>query len=295
MSGGESLWRRVAGLYLSGVPIDGREPMSTRATAAAGAEDHVTDPKRDIVMLGEALDLVTLAQGYTSPAVPMLLRALIRAVRQLAAAQSEEAAAEAAPAAAGPEVPEAAQEAAQTEETPPEVAAEAPETAERPTEPVAESAVETSAPTPEDMARYAVLEKKVTETDQKMAALTGAVGQLVDILQRRTREGGGVERRASPRVPGGNARLYVRGAAYEVVNWSRSGFLIRIAETDRFSRGPFDYHFVLELPDETIEFQGRATPVRIERALLAAEFAALDAATASRLADVSAQLAAAPV
>ncbi len=291
MSGGESLWRRVAGLYLSGVPIDGRQPMSTRTTAAASVEDDVTDPKRDIVLLGEALDLVTLAQGYTSPAVPMLLRALIRAVRQLAAAPSEEAAAEPAPAAAGPEAPEAAQ----AEEAPPEAAAETPESAEPPTEPVAESAAETPAPASEDTARYATLEKKVTETDQKMTALTGAVGQLVDILQRRTREGGGVERRASPRVPGGNAKLYVRGAAYEVVNWSRSGFLIRIAETDRFSRGPFDYHFVLELPDETIEFQGRATPVRIERTRLAAEFAALDAATARRLADVSAQLAAAPV
>jgi hypothetical protein len=285
MSGGEPLWRRVAGLYLSGVPIDGRERMSTRSAAATGPEAVITDPKQEIVLLGEALDLVTLAQGYASPAVPMLLRALIRAVRHLAPAPSEDVTAETA--AAGPE----ASETVPAEETPPQAAAEATETAAPPSEPVMEDIV---APAPEDAERYAALEKKFTETDQKMTALTAAVGKLVDVLQRRTREGGGVERRTSPRVPGGNAKLYVRGATYQVVNWSRSGFLIRIAETDRFGRGPFDFHFVLELSDETIEFQGRALPVRIERTLLAAEFAALDAATANRLTEVAAQLATAP-
>jgi hypothetical protein len=83
MSGGEPLWRRVAGLYLSGIPNGERERMSTRLNSAARAAEVATDPKQEIVLLGEALDLITLAQGYTSPAVPMLLRALIRAVRQL--------------------------------------------------------------------------------------------------------------------------------------------------------------------------------------------------------------------
>jgi hypothetical protein len=143
--------------------------------------------------------------------------------------------------------------------------------------------------------RYAVLEERFQETDRKVAALTAAVGQLVDVLQRRVRDGGGVDRRTSPRIPGGNARLYVRGTAYPVVNWSPGGFLIRIAEADRFGRGGFHFHFILELSDETIEFQGRAIPVRIERALLAAEFAGLDAATAAKLTEVATRLAAAPV
>ena len=288
MSGGEPLWRRVAGLYLSGIPVGDSERMSTRSTAAV---EGAMDPKQEIVLLGEALDLVTLAQGYTSPAVPLLLRALIRAVRHLAAAPREEAGAEVASPVAAPEAPEAAQAEAAPAAAKPGAEAAAPSAPE----PAPEEAAETQAAAGEGAQRYAALEKRFKETDQKMTALTAAVGKLVDVLQRRTREGGGLERRASPRVPGGNAKLYVRGAAYQVVNWSRSGFLIRIAETDRFGRGPFDFHFVLELPDETIEFQGRALPVRVERTLLAAEFAALDAATAKRLADVAAQLAAAPV
>jgi hypothetical protein len=290
MSGGEPLWRRVAGLYLSGIPLGGDERMSTRSTAAAGGTVGATDSKHEIVMLGEALDLITLAQGYTSPAVPMLLRALIRAVRQLAEAPREDAAAEGAPAAVQSE----ASGAAQAEEAP---AAEKAET-EAPAAPASETKTESAeamqGAAAETAQRYEALEKKFTETDQRMTALTSAVGKLVDALQRRTREGGSVERRTSPRVPGGNAKLYVRGAAYQVVNWSRSGFLIRIADTDRLGRGPFDFHFVLELADETIEFQGRALPVRIERTLLAAEFSALDAATAKRLTDVAVRLAAAP-
>jgi len=280
MSGGEPLWRRVAGLYLSGIPNGERDRMSTRLNAAARAAEVATDPKQEIVLLGEALDLITLAQGYTSPAVPMLLRALIRAVRQFGGVPGTEAGAETAPPAAAEKAEETPQPAAET------AAAPAPE-------PVSEA----PAPAPEakNGERYAVLEERFQETDRKVAALTAAVGQLVDVLQRRVRDGGGVDRRTSPRIPGGNARLYVRGTAYPVVNWSPGGFLIRIAEADRFGRGGFHFHFILELSDETIEFQGRAIPVRIERALLAAEFAGLDAATATKLSEVATRLAAAPV
>jgi hypothetical protein len=87
-----------------------------------------------------------------------------------------------------------------------------------------------------------------------------------------------------------NARLYVRGTAYPVTGAWR--VLIRIAEADTSAAAAA--HFILELSDETIEFQGRAIPIRIERALLAAEFASLDAATATKLSEVATRLAAAP-
>ena len=148
---------------------------------------------------------------------------------------------------------------------------------------------------PERPERSEAMEKRIQDADRKVSALTTAVGQLVEVLGRRARDGGGVDRRGFPRVPGGNAKLCVHGHAFQVVNWSRSGFLIRIAEADRFSRGGFDFHFVLELPDETIQFQGRALPVRIERTLLAAEFAALDEATGKKMAEIAARLASAPV
>ena len=127
-------------------------------------------------------------------------------------------------------------------------------------------------------------------TDQKLAALTGAVGQLVDLLQRRGPSAGTVDRRAAPRVSGQNARIYVHDRAYEVVNWNKNGFLIRIAESDRFSRSGFNCHFVLELPDESVELQSRAVPVRIERETLAAEFRGLDAASVEKLTQVTEQL-----
>ena len=288
MSGGEPLWRRVAGLYLSGVPLGDREPMSARLDApAAPIPNGGADPKREVVLLGEALDLVTLAQGYGSPAVPLLLRALIRGVRELGAASGDAPA----PAPANSSMEEGAP-AAPTPE--PEKAAEAPSPQAEPAAASAADAV--SGPADKSgIERYEALESHMKDADRKVSALTTAVGQLVDVLQRRTRDGGGVDRRGSPRVPGGNAKLNVRGNAYQIVNWSRSGFLIRIGESDRFSRGGFDYHFVLELPDETVQFQGRAVPVRIERTLLAAEFAGLDEATANKLAEVASRLASAPV
>jgi hypothetical protein len=287
MSGGEPLWRRVAGLYLSGIPADAGERLSTRASAdAAAATVDEGDPAQQIVLLGEALDLVTLAQGYQSPAVPLLLRALIRTIRQVAAARAE---AEAA-VAAMPETPVA--------ETPAAAEPPAPEATREAEAPADEAAGKTAdeaadEPSPETGAATAALEKRVKETDQKLSALTAAVGQLVEVLQRRSRDGGGVDRRASPRIPGRNARVYVRDQLYEVVNWSKGGFQIRIAESDRFSRGVFDFHFVLDLPDEVIEFQGRARPVRIEQATLAVEFASLDAATAAKINEIAARLVAA--
>jgi hypothetical protein len=287
MSGGEPLWRRVAGLYLSGIPADAGERLSTRASAdAAAATVDEGDPAQQIVLLGEALDLVTLAQGYQSPAVPLLLRALIRTIRQVAAARAE---AEAA-VAAMPETPVA--------ETPAAAEPPAPEATREAEAPADEAAGKTAdeaadEPSPETGAATAALEKRVKETDQKLSALTAAVGQLVEVLQRRSRDGGGVDRRASPRIPGRNARVYVRDQLYEVVNWSKGGFQIRIAESDRFSRGVFDFHFVLDLPDEVIEFQGRARPVRIEQATLAVEFASLDAAAAAKINEIAARLVAA--
>ncbi len=279
------MWRRVAGLYLSGIPADAGERLSTRASAdAVAASVDAGDPAQQILLLGEALDLVTLAQGYQSPVVPLLLRALIRTIRQAAAARAEAAAA------ATPETPVAeTPAAAETPKTAPEATPEA----EAPVdEAVGNTAEETAAdkPVPETDAATAALEKRVEETDQKLSALTAAVGQLVDVLQRRSRDGGGVDRRASPRLPGNNARVYIRDQLYEVVNWSKGGFQIRIAESDRFSRGAFDFHFVLDLPDEVIEFQGRARPVRIEQAALAAEFASLDAAAAAKISDIAERL-----
>ncbi len=279
------MWRRVAGLYLSGIPADAGERLSTRASAdAVAASVDAGDPAQQILLLGEALDLVTLAQGYQSPVVPLLLRALIRTIRQAAAARAEAAAA------ATPEMPVAeTPAAAETPKTAPEATPEA----EAPVdEAVGNTAEETAAdkPVPETDAATAALEKRVEETDQKLSALTAAVGQLVDVLQRRSRDGSGVDRRASPRLPGNNARVYIRDQLYEVVNWSKGGFQIRIAESDRFSRGAFDFHFVLDLPDEVIEFQGRARPVRIEQAALAAEFASLDAAAAAKISDIAERL-----
>ena len=285
MSGGEPLWRRVAGLYLSGVPLDGPEPMSARLDGPAPAPEAGSDTKQEVVLLGEALDLVTLAQGYGSPAVPLLLRALIRGVREMGA----KSAAQQQPSA---EAPNAAEEkrpaAAETEPA----AAEAP--AAPPAEPAAETGEKAGA-RPEETKPYEPLEKQVSDADRKVTALTAAVGQLVEVLQRRTRNGAGVDRRGFPRVPGGNAKLGVCGNSYQVVNWSRGGFLIRIDESDRFSRGGFDFHFLLELPDESIQFQGRALPVRIERTQLAAEFVGLDEATGNKLAEIAARLTAAPV
>lgn len=274
MSGRESLWRRTAGLYLSSAPDAGDGGAATESPADMGATKH------DVVLLGEALDLVTLSQGYKTPALPPLLRALIRDIKVLRTAV-ERAAAPAADAA----TPEAA-----PAETPAEAGA-TDDAAEAAAEPVAEE-TEKSAAAEEagGEARRSALETRVAATDQKLAALTGAVGQLVDLLQRRGPAAGAVDRRAAPRVSGQNAKIYVHDRGYDVVNWNKNGFLIRIGEADRFSRSGFDCHFVLELPDESVEFQSRAVPVRIERTTLAAEFRGLDEASEEKLTQVIEQL-----
>ena len=289
MSGGEPLWRRVAGLYLSGVPSDGAEAISKPASDAAPTAVNDDDPQHLIITLGEALDLVILAQGYTSPAVPILLRALIRAIRQVSEEKARAAEREMEPEVSGveepsDETPEAATAEPDAAGTGDKAAAEAVEE----TGPQDEREAATGAPEEESPTE---IEQRLSETDQKVATLTTAVGQLIDVLQRRARNGGGVDRRASPRIPGGSAKIFIHDHPYEVLNWSAGGFLIRISESDRFTRGRLDFYFVLELPDETIEFQGRARPVRIERTTLAAEFVGLDDATAAKIGEIAARLA----
>jgi len=224
--------------------------------------------RKDLVLLGDALDLITLSQGYQSPAVPPLLRTLIRDVRKLEDSQEPETATDTDPA------PSNSTEADQ----------DAPAR-----QPVSDVETEDAA-TPEtedapDSDEISALQDRVRSADDKLAALTAAVGQLIEVLQRNAVSGvrGGADRRQSFRVPGVNAKVIVRDRQYEVVNWSKSGFLIKAGDTDRFSRRGFDFHFVLELPDEVIEFQGRATPVRVERETLAAEFSDLDEATAEKM------------
>lgn len=240
--------------------------------------------RKDLVLLGDALDLITLSQGYHSPAVPPLLRTLIRDVRKLEEPENTEAVngEGAAPIVADP-VPTGSTEKNQ--------GVSSPETETPETGPIAESdegaTAEVEEPAKSD--DISALQNRVQSADDKLAALTGAVGQLIEVLQRNAASGarGGADRRHSFRVPGVNAKVFVRDRQYEVVNWSKSGFLIKAGDTDRFSRRGFDFHFVLEMPDEVIEFQGRATPVRIERETLAAEFSDLDDATAEKMAAIA--------
>lgn len=252
----------------------------------AGAEPVSGDRllRKDLVLLGDALDLITMSQGYQSPAVPPLLRTLIRDVRKLEDPEETEAATgeAATPTVADPDP------ALSTEQ---DQDASSPEPDEAKTDTGAEVGNNATAdveagPKPEDIF---ALQDRVQSTDEKLATLTGAVGQLIEVLQRNAVSGarGGSDRRHTFRVPGVNAKIFVRDRQYEVVNWSKSGFLIKVGDADRFSRRGFDFHFVLELPDEVIEFQGRATPVRIERETLAAEFADLDEATAEKMAAVA--------
>ncbi len=256
----------------------------TPGRGESGRRGHADDGhalRNDLVLLGDALDLITLSQGYHSPAVPPLLRTLIRDIRKLEETPKTEAtpdatdigshvAAAADRAVSAPEVQEA-QAADEMEATGGDAAAGA----------------ETEAASNAD--EMSALQDRVQSTDEKLAALTGAVGQLIAVLQRNASSGarGGAERRHALRIPGVNAKVIVHDRSYDVVNWSKSGFLIKTRDTDRFSRRGFDYHFVLELPDEVIEFQGRATPVRIERETLAAEFSDLDKATAEKMAAVA--------
>lgn len=234
--------------------------------------------RKDLVLLGDALDLITLSQGYHSPAVPPLLRTLIRDVRKLGKPEESDVQ----PGEAGTEAV-ADPESADTGEEEQDVSPPKPE------EPGAGSGTKADVEAEPGPDEISALQTRVQSADDKLAALTGAVGQLIEVLQRNAVSGarGTADRRQSFRVPGVNAKIFVRDREFEVVNWSKSGFLIKVGDSDRFSRRGFDFHFVLELPDEVIEFQGRATPVRIERETLAAEFAGLDEATAEKMAAVA--------
>lgn len=253
-----------------------------RADADSANGDRLL--RKDLVLLGDALDLITLSQGYHSPAVPPLLRTLIRDVRKLEEPEAAEAVngEAAAPIAADPE-PTGSTGKDQDVSTPEPKTPETGSVAEKDED----ATVEVEQPAKSD--DISALKNRVQSADDKLAALTGAVGQLIEVLQRNAASGarGGADRRHAFRVPGVNAKVIVRDRQYEVVNWSKSGFLIKAGDTDRFSRRGFDFHFVLELPDEVIEFQGRATPVRIERETLAAEFSDLDDATAEKMAAIA--------
>ena len=236
-------------------------------------------PQREMLLLGEALDLVTTRQGFKSPALVPLVTALIQRVRVLGPAPSD-----GEPQAGGPDrsdIPEA---------TPPEP----------PAAPAAEPEIEAdtgngAAAAPQGAAANEAtssqrdLQDQLATRDKKLAALTSAVGQLVNVLQRRSWSGG-IDRRDAPRVSGQDARVFINDRPYEVVNWSKKGFLIRVRDANRIGMRDFDFHFVLELSDETIEFQGRAKTVRIEGDALAAEFENLDQETDAKIAQIMAGL-----
>ena len=296
MSDSDSFWRKAAGLRLSGAPsVEGGHAANDGARPSNGPDED-RKRRRDLVTLSDAIDLVTEAQGFGSPAVPPLVRAMIEDVRKLGAANGLRAAETVAGEAVAGEAAADAEPAATR-------AAEEPEMPDN--EDVAETGIpgflkavpsegaeeaQEAPPANDAAARVTELEERIAATDVKVASLTTAVGQLVAVLQQRTESDRTAERRTARRVPGQNAKVFVNERPYEVLNWSNTGFLIRIGDMDRFSRRGFDVHFVLELPDETIEFQGRATPIRIERDTLAAEFSDLDAATAAKMAEVAEQL-----
>ncbi len=239
-------------------------------------------PQREMLLLGEALDLVTTRQGFKSPALVPLVTALIKRVRELGPA-SPGAGAQDRSAEAG--VPD---QAVTEDEVPPKPAV-APEI-EREIEP--ESPQNTTdakqdmaagrAEAADALSSQRLLQDQLATRDKKLAALTSAVGQLVDVLQRRSWSGG-IDRRDALRVSGQDARVFINDRPYDVINWSSKGFLIKVRDINRIGMRDFDFHFVLELSDETIEFQGRAKTVRIEGDKLAAQFEKLDSETDAKI------------
>ena len=286
MSESDSFWRKEEGSRLSGASsAEGGHAADDGARPPNGPGDD-RKRRRDLVTLGDAIDLITGAQGFGSPAVPPLVRAMIEDVRKLGAAAETvagDAAAEAEP---------AASRMAGTPETPDDegvAEADIPGFLKAAPSKEAEGTRE-ERPADGAAARVTEVEERIAATDVKVAALTTAVGQLVSVLQQRMESDRTAERRAARRASGQNAKVFVNERSYEVLNWSNTGFLIRIGDMDRFSRRGFDVRFVLDLPDETIELQGRAAPIRIERDTLAAEFSDLDAVTAARMAEVAEHL-----
>ncbi len=243
-----------------------------------------------MLLLGEALDLVTTRQGFKSPALVPLVTALIKRVREIGPASSDAGARDGGPEAGVPD------QAATEGEAPskPAVASETETESESASPPNSTDAkhgadagsVETAADTP---LSQQVLQDQLATRDKKLAALTSAVGQLVHVLQRRSWSGG-IDRRDAPRVSGQDARVFINDRPYDVINWSSKGFLIKARDVNRIGIRDFDFHFVLELSDETIEFQGRAKTVRIEGDKLAAQFEKLDSETDAKITKIMASL-----
>jgi len=270
-----SFWRRVAGLYLSAVPGDAGEPFVGQDPV--GSSTHPQEASRqELFQLCEALDLVISAQGYNSPAVPPLLHALIGTVRLLRVAPGGMPAAAAAeePAPEQP-APESAVEEAESPET------QAPAVEEEAEGTVAELEAEETAPVVTDE-----LDRRLSATEHKLAALTDAVGRLVDHLERRQWNVSPAERRSEPRLPGVDAAVYIDRQRYRVIDWNTSGFCIQVGEGELLGRRRLAFRFTLELLDETIEFQGYATPMRREGTRLAARFVQLDPAVEAKLTEV---------
>jgi len=289
-----SFWRRVAGLYLSAAPIgpgDSIDDDMSPDTVHSDASGLPADGNRQqLFQLCEALDLVISGQGYNSPAVPPLLHALIGMVRLLRAA----------PGAAAERDSGVKQEATSEATAPDASAAPAPELkvdepepeapkAEKPA--VDAEAADQTAETEEAAPAQADLSRRVAATERKVAALTDAVGRLVEHLERRRWTVSPAERRGEARLPGIDAAIYIDRQRYRVIDWSKSGFAIQVGEGELLGRRRFAFRFTLELLDETIEFQGYATPMRREGTRLAARFVQLDPTVEAKLAEVVRRLA----
>lgn len=281
-----SFWRRTAGLYLSAAPM-GPDDTATGAMSSDTVEPDasvlpVDANRQHLFLLCEAIELVVSAQGYNSPALPPLLHALIGIVRLLrvapgaAADQVSETPPEQDVAAPGP-----------AESTPPQTEAKATAETEADAEDVAASApgAEETVPAREE------LNRRVAATERKVAALTDAVSRLVDHLERRRWTASPAERRGEVRLPGVDAEVFIDRQRYRVLDWSKSGFCIQVGEGEMLGRRRFAFRFVLELLDETIEFQGFATPMRRDGTRLAARFVQLDPAVEEKLAQVVQRLA----
>ncbi len=234
-----------------------------------------------MLLLGEALDLVTSRQGFKSPALVPLVSALITRVRVLrsSAPGGDGEAAEPARSATenGPSEP------APAVESEPEAG---PGTARKTADANHGMAAGGTEAAPSS---HHGLEEQLATRDKKLASLTQAVGQLVNVLQRRSWSGG-IDRRDALRVSGQDARVFINDRPYDVINWSTKGFLIKVRDANRIGMREFEFHFMLELPDETIEFQGRAKTVRIEGDGLAAQFEKLDDATNAKITKIMADL-----
>lgn len=272
-----SYWRRVAGLYLSAAPVAPDDSLDSGASQGQANADGSALPeegnRQQLYLLCEALDLVISAQGYNAPAVPPLLHALIGTVRLLRVAPGA--------AAAKAPVEKSASEAAEKDTT-----AERPEAQKPAVEEMTEEAA--AEPGPEESASAVAgnLDRRLTATEHKLAALTDAVGRLVEHLERRQWTVSPVERRAEPRLPGVDAAIYIDRQRYRVIDWNTSGFCIQVGESELLGRRRFAFRFTLELLDETIEFQGHATPMRREGRRLAARFVQLDPAVEVKLTEV---------